>query len=494
MKTLKTLRGIIWLILVVGWVIAILAAVIQDWGNLAIAFCILAVMNWIAAGMLFSRYFGIRRHARRHLRCHPLHATELIYPARGEEHTDIRRALEALLNEQHPHATRLGISYAYAINLLQTLRNNVEVETLKFESHEIAPSQWEDLPTNAIYFLTVEQKPCVVSLVQDQGQEIYDHEGEVSGHRGSSGQATLQIVAVEQETCRVARDLILEKAREVSAYRGKSLIVRSGGRGERVVVEYTTLQPVDRARIVLPDSIFQAVERTVLQQMRLAEQLLKSGQRTRTAILLYGPPGTGKTLLTRHLITQSEGYTTLVLQGFQRAQVRKAFRLARYLEPALIILEDVDLIALRRQRNRRGMSGLHALLDELDGLAPESRCAVIMTTNRPDVLEPALASRPGRVTQAIEFPMPTESERQQLLALFLKEVDATSVDRANWASRTDGASPAFLEELVRRAVLIALHADPDVEIVNVTDDHLQLAMQEIVSLGGRLTKQLLGHL
>jgi ATP-dependent 26S proteasome regulatory subunit len=165
-----------------------------------------------------------------------------------------------------------------------------------------------------------------------------------------------------------------------------------------------------------------------------------------------------------------------------------------------VVIEDVDLIAVRRQRNARGTTALHELLDELDGLAPESRTVVIMTTNRPDVLEPALASRPGRISQAVEVPLPDADCRRSILELFTSRIDTSAVDLSQWVERTQGASPAFLDELVRRAVLFASEDDQGHRPVGerspavaITDDHLSSAIHEILSSGGSLTRRLLGY-
>src|SRR6185295_14153679 len=95
------------------------------------------------------------------------------------------------------------------------------------------------------------------------------------------------------------------------------------------------------------------------------------------------------------------------------------------------------------------------LMNEMDGLAPTAEAIVLMTTNRPEVLEPALAARPGRVSQAIEFPLPTADLRLRLLTIFCGSADVSRVNLHHWVERTSAASPAFLEELVKRAILFA---------------------------------------
>ena len=137
----------------------------------------------------------------------------------------------------------------------------------------------------------------------------------------------------------------------------------------------------------------------------------------------------------------------------QVALVGEYFRLTRFLQPAMMVIEDVDLIA----RERGHMHGpgeevlLNKLLNEMDGLREEADVFFILTTNRPDQLEPALAARPGRIDQAIEFPLPNEEGRTKLVRLYSRglTVPDTVVDAI--VRRTKGASPAFIKELMRRA-------------------------------------------
>jgi ATP-dependent 26S proteasome regulatory subunit len=66
---------------------------------------------------------------------------------------------------------------------------------------------------------------------------------------------------------------------------------------------------------------------------------------------------------------------------------------------------------------------LNKLLNEMDGLREDADVIVILTTNRPDQLEPALASRPGRIDQAIEFPLPDEDGRAKLVRLYARNLE-----------------------------------------------------------------------
>ena len=112
----------------------------------------------------------------------------------------------------------------------------------------------------------------------------------------------------------------------------------------------------------------------------------------------------------------------------------------------------------------------------------------LLTTNRPEALEPALASRPGRIDQVIEVALPGERERRQLLAKFTGSVAISELVIARVSKKTDDASPAFLKELVRRAVQVMLEANQcELELL-----HFDGALQDMVQSGGDIGSRLLG--
>jgi ATP-dependent 26S proteasome regulatory subunit len=89
---------------------------------------------------------------------------------------------------------------------------------------------------------------------------------------------------------------------------------------------------------------------------------------------------------------------------------------------------------------------LNKLLNEMDGLREDADVLFILTTNRPDQLEPALASRPGRIDQAIEFPLPDEQGRSKLVKLYARGVRMSEQLTDLIVRRTKGASPAFIRK------------------------------------------------
>jgi ATP-dependent 26S proteasome regulatory subunit len=132
---------------------------------------------------------------------------------------------------------------------------------------------------------------------------------------------------------------------------------------------------------------------------------------------------------------------------------------------------------------------LNKLLNEMDGLKESADILFILTTNRPEALEAALASRPGRVDQAIEFPRPDESGREKLVRLYGLGSELSDELVRLIVGRTENVSAAFIKELMRRSVQFQLERD-GARQVEATD--VENALDEMLFSGGSLNVTLLG--
>jgi ATP-dependent 26S proteasome regulatory subunit len=162
------------------------------------------------------------------------------------------------------------------------------------------------------------------------------------------------------------------------------------------------------------------------------------------------------------------------------------------LTPATLILEDVDLIGTERHHQTVAANALlFELLNQMDGLAADSDLLFVLTTNRPDILEPALAARPGRIDQAIEVPLPDADCRRRLYELYRRGLVIDNIDWDRLVERTERASGAFIRELLRKAAVFAAEDAADGELI-VRPHHLDEAVTELLVAGGTLTQSLLG--
>ncbi|MBY0456980.1 MAG: AAA family ATPase, partial [Gemmataceae bacterium] len=235
------------------------------------------------------------------------------------------------------------------------------------------------------------------------------------------------------------------------------------------------------------------IERQATGLSKHAEKLKAAGRHLKRGILMHGKPGTGKTLSAMYLAGQMPGRTVLVLTGGAVGSIETACALARLLEPATIILEDVDLIGTQRQHQTVGANALlFELLNQMDGLGEDADILFVLTTNRADFLEPALAARPGRIDLAIEVPLPDDECRRRLIELYGRGLKLELADPEVWVRRTKGVSAAFVRELLRKAAVVAAEASAAPGELVVTDRHLEEAASELLVAGGPLTKSLLG--
>src|SRR5947209_4365911 len=163
------------------------------------------------------------------------------------------------------------------------------------------------------------------------------------------------------------------------------------------------------------------------------------------------------------------------------------------LPSATVILEDVDLIAEERTEQEIGCNALlFELLNQMDGLSDDADILFLLTTNRADLLEPALAARPGRIDQAVEIPLPDRACRKRLFDLYGQGLTLRLEHLPELIEQTEGVSAAFIRELMRKAALFSADESNESEGIVVEDRHFEEALRELVFEGGELTKRLLG--
>ena len=159
------------------------------------------------------------------------------------------------------------------------------------------------------------------------------------------------------------------------------------------------------------------------------ELFLRVGIAPPKGVLLYGPPGTGKTLLAKAISSNMEcNFLKVVASaivdkyiGESARLVREMFGYAREHEPCIIFMDEVDAIGGRRfsegtSADREIQRTLMELLNQLDGFDVLGKVKMIMATNRPDTLDPALM-RPGRLDRKVHIPLPNESARIDIMKI-----------------------------------------------------------------------------
>jgi hypothetical protein len=282
-------------------------------------------------------------------------------------------------------------------------------------------------------------------------------------------------------------------ALEHNVFRGQ---VISFGREmfERATVLQFHIRPsMSEGDVILPAETMAMIRRQVVGIAEHREKLLAARQHLKRGLLLYGPPGVGKTHSVRYLMGQLTDVTIIELSGDSLSLISQACSVARTLQPAMIVVEDVDLIAEDRGMYPGANPLLFQLLNEMDGLAEDSDVVFLLTTNRADVLESALAARPGRVDQAVALDLPDARARRQLFDLYRGDmvIDESNLDSV--IERTDQVTASFLKELLRRAALFAASdAQGRDEPLAVSAGHLDAALDELLDTRNAMTRVLLG--
>jgi len=325
---------------------------------------------------------------------------------------------------------------------------------------------------------------------------------------GGQESVTVEVACADRERGQHLVDEVRRLAVEHNVFRGHVLAFGADvfgghpfGRVRRPLLSFLDRPDVSRDQVILPPDVLGGIERQVLGVARHAGQLLASGQHLKRGILLHGAPGTGKTHTLRYLLSELDSVTVLILSGGALRMIGEACSIARTLRPSLIVVEDVDLIAEEREIRMGSQPLLFELLNEMDGLGADLDVTFLLTTNRADLLEPALAQRPGRVDHAALLPLPDAGARRRLLRLYRGNLELDLADPDAVITRTEGVTASFLKELLRRAALraadetgpaVAGGAPGAAPALRVTDAHLSAALDELLDAGSQLTRVLLG--
>jgi cell division protease FtsH len=417
---------------------------------------------------------------REHLQANPDELAIIGEEVHAWDQVNLQLALEALFTREGRTVKLVGIggqqSRHMALMLSDLLGSTyVKPASIEYENLPVGPGRSHPCMTRGLALLSTPDGPAA----------IFVHPAEQ--HRPGRGDLGVEVMTpVESLGSKLLAEL-RELMREHNVFRGQMVSLESTMWGGMEVVFHPRPE-LGRDYVILPANVLAAIERHTLLIGTRADALLAAGRHLKRGLLLYGPPGTGKTHTVRWITSELADTTVVVLAGGSLGAVGPVCRLARELAPTLLVLEDVDLVAGERTMHGQGGPILFELLNELDGMADDADIAVVLTTNRPELLEPALAARPGRVDLAVEIPLPDADCRRRLFDLYARGMTLDLADREAVINHTDGVTASFFRELLRQALLEAVERDSGV----VRDEHLAASLERLLSTTNEMTRVLLG--
>lgn len=392
---------------------------------------------------------------------------------------NLHLALERLRTREGWSADILGVAHEEGMWPQPTMgsllsHDRWEAGPEQFATASTGPGETMACRTSSLFLLHSPEGPLALLLMLSDGH-------------GGPPDLILTVASPVDGACERLLAWIRETIAEVDVFRGKVITVEANPMTDSSRVAFVERPRIAPQELVLPDGVLERIERHVIGASRHREALLASGRHLGRGLLLWGPPGTGKTLTLRYLTGRLDGTTVIILSGSALGMAASFGALARRLQPAVVILEDVDLVAQEREHWGSGPI-LFELMNEMSGQGGDADVAFVLTTNRPDVLEPALAARPGRVDLAVEIPLPDAAARARLIELYGRGMDLRLDDPDRVVGRTEGVTASFIQELLRKARLWAAEDGR----VTVTQADVDGALDELLHETSALTRVMLG--
>jgi hypothetical protein len=402
---------------------------------------------------------------------------------------DLQRAIDEVMPE-FAGAKQLGLHAEHAFetlslnHLLGSHQWPVVIGALEYEEIDVGDTLPAHCVRRALWLAKHRGLPFVVIVgpASRFGQFAGKTSVEVAVPPGEKGAATARRILAEIE----------KRVKNASSYRGKVISLGGTDRysGSMGAIRVHKLRQVTGDQLILPRQTVALLERNVIGFVGQREKLRALGLPAKKGLLFYGPPGTGKTHTIHYLATRLPAHTTLLITAEEIGLLEHYFQLARFLQPSILVMEDADLIARAREQMNSPCEEvlLNKLLNEMDGLREDAEILFLLTTNRPEQLESALAARPGRIDQAIEFPLPDEDGRRKLAHLYACGLELPGPVAELIVRKTQGASPALIKELMRRSAQFLLESGGG----ELSAAHVDAALEEMLFEGGSLNAKLLG--
>jgi len=246
-------------------------------------------------------------------------------------------------------------------------------------------------------------------------------------------------------------------------------------------VSFSDVAGVDEAKEELQE---------VVEFLKSPERFLALGAKIPRGVLLMGPPGVGKTLLARAVAGEAEvpffsisgSEFVEMFVGVGASRVRDLFDQAKKHAPCIVFVDEIDAVGRHRGAGLGGghderEQTLNQILVEMDGFDSGTNVIVLASTNRPDILDPALL-RPGRFDRRVTLDSPDVKGREEILNVHSKgKPISEDTDMESIAKQTAGFSGADLMNLLNESAILAARRDKK----TITYDEMAESIDRVIA-------------
>ena len=236
---------------------------------------------------------------------------------------------------------------------------------------------------------------------------------------------------------------IKDYLQEHNFYRGKRLIF--DGR-----ISFLNAGQRTWDSIILDPEVKKEIRLNTVGFLKNVARMQEFGIPPKRGIILAGAPGTGKTIVCKALMSEAENVTCIATDAWGEMSAgyfSDLYELAQDLSPAMVFIEDIDFPGQERSDFYHGSPSLLSLLAEMDGIEEKKAIVTIATSNCFEKLDKALSERPSRFDRVFKISRPDYQRRVEMLKCLSTKIPLPGDIIEYIAKRTEGFTPAQIQEV-----------------------------------------------